>query len=56
MARTAEDCALVLNAMAGHDPLDSTCADIPVPDYSAGLEQSIEGLRVGIPKSFSPVI
>jgi aspartyl-tRNA(Asn)/glutamyl-tRNA(Gln) amidotransferase subunit A len=52
MARTAEDCALVLNAMAGHDPLDSTCADIAVPDYSAGLEQNIEGLRVGIPKEF----
>ena len=52
MARTAEDCALVLNAMAGHDPLDSTSADISVPDYSAGLEQSIEGLRVGIPKEF----
>ena len=52
MARTAEDCALVLNAMAGHDPLDSTCADIAVPDYSAGLEKSIEGLRVGIPKEF----
>ena len=52
MARTAEDCALVLNAMAGHDPLDSTCADIAVPDYSAGLERSIEGLRVGIPKEF----
>ena len=52
MARTAEDCALVLNAMAGHDPLDSTCADISVPDYSAGLEQSVEGLRVGIPKEF----
>ena len=56
MARTAEDCALVLNAMAGHDPLDSTCADISVPDYSAGLEQSIEGLRVGIPKEFFSVI
>jgi aspartyl-tRNA(Asn)/glutamyl-tRNA(Gln) amidotransferase subunit A len=52
MARTAEDCALVLNAMAGHDPLDSTSADMSVPDYSAGLEQSIEGLRVGIPKEF----
>ena len=52
MARTAEDCALVLNAMAGHDPLDSTCADLAVPDYYAGLEQNIEGLRVGIPKEF----
>ena len=38
--------------MAGHDPLDSTCADIAVPDYCAGLEQNIEGLRVGIPKEF----
>ena len=36
----------------GHDSLDSTCADIAVPDYSAGLEKSIEGLRVGIPKEF----
>ena len=52
MARTAEDCALVLNAIAGHDTLDSTCADISVPDYSATLEQSIEGLRIGIPKEF----
>jgi aspartyl-tRNA(Asn)/glutamyl-tRNA(Gln) amidotransferase subunit A len=52
MARTAEDCALVLNAIAGHDALDSTCADISVPDYSATLEQSIEGLRIGIPKEF----
>ena len=52
MARTAEDCALVLNAMAGHDLLDSTCGDLPVPDYAATLERGIEGLRVGIPKEF----
>ena len=52
MARTAEDCALVLNAMAGHDPLDSTCSDLAVPDYSAVLDQSIKGLRVGLPKEF----
>ena len=52
MARTAEDCALVLNAMAGHDALDSTSADIAVPDYSTSLNQSIEGLRIGIPKEF----
>jgi aspartyl-tRNA(Asn)/glutamyl-tRNA(Gln) amidotransferase subunit A len=52
MARTAEDCALVLNAMAGHDALDSTSADIAVPDYSTSLDQSIEGLRIGIPKEF----
>ena len=52
MARTAEDCALVLNAMAGHDALDSTSADIAVPDYSTSLDKSIEGLRIGIPKEF----
>ena len=52
MARTAEDCALVLNAIAGHDVLDSTCADISVPDYSATLEKNIRGLRIGIPKEF----
>ena len=52
MARTAEDWALVLNAIAGHDALDSTCADISVPNYSATLEQNIEGLRIGIPKEF----
>lgn len=52
MARTAEDCALVLNAMAGGDPLDSTCADLAVPNYADTLEHSIEGLRVGVPKEF----
>ncbi len=52
MARTAEDCALVLEAMAGTDPLDSTCADQPVPRYSSHLTDTIEGMRVGIPKEF----
>jgi aspartyl-tRNA(Asn)/glutamyl-tRNA(Gln) amidotransferase subunit A len=52
MARTARDCALLLNAMAGLDPLDSTSADHPVEDYSAGLEASLEGLRVGVPAEF----
>lgn len=52
MARTAEDCALVLEAMAGADPLDSTCADQPVPRYSSHLTDTIEGMRVGVPKEF----
>ena len=52
MARTAEDCALMLQAMAGFDPKDSTCVDRAVPDYSATLGKSLEGLRIGLPKEF----
>ena len=52
MARTAEDCALLLQAMAGFDPKDSTSLDQPVPDYSASLNNSLEGLRIGLPKEF----
>ena len=52
MARTAEDCALVLEAMAGADALDSTCAKQPVPHYSGHLMESVAGMRVGIPKEF----
>ena len=53
MARSAEDCALLLGAMAGHDPLDSTSSRSPVPDYTAGLGDSLEGLRIGLPGSTS---
>ncbi len=52
MARTAEDCALLLGAMAGFDPKDSTSLDRPVPDYPAALGHSLEGLRIGLPKEF----
>ena len=52
MARTAEDCALMLQVMAGFDPRDSTSVDQPVPDYSATLGDSLEGLRIGLPKEF----
>jgi aspartyl-tRNA(Asn)/glutamyl-tRNA(Gln) amidotransferase subunit A len=52
MARTAEDCALLLNAMAGHDPLDSTSAPEPVEDYTAQLQQDLDGLRIGLPKAY----
>lgn len=52
MAQTAEDCALLLQAMAGFDPLDSTSVDHPVPDYQAQLNDSIKGLRVGVPEEF----
>lgn len=52
IARTAEDCALLLSAMAGFDPLDSTSVDQPVPDYNADLNESLDGLRIGLPKEW----
>jgi aspartyl-tRNA(Asn)/glutamyl-tRNA(Gln) amidotransferase subunit A len=52
LARTAEDCALLLQGMAGFDPLDSTSIDEPVPHYRAALEGSLQGLRIGVPKEY----
>jgi len=52
LARSAEDAALLLAAMAGFDPRDSTSVDSPVPDYVAGLAVPLEGLRVGIIREF----
>ncbi len=52
MARTAEDAAILLNAMAGYDNKDSTCTDIPVPDYTAELTQPLKGLRIGLPREY----
>lgn len=52
MARSVEDCALMLNAMAGVDAGDSTSADIAVPDFRAGLADDIKGLRIGLPKEY----
>ncbi|HEB62914.1 MAG TPA: Asp-tRNA(Asn)/Glu-tRNA(Gln) amidotransferase subunit GatA [Gammaproteobacteria bacterium] len=52
MTRTAEDAAIVLNAMAGFDERDSTSIDKPVPDYSAHLNDSLEGLKIGLPKEY----
>jgi aspartyl-tRNA(Asn)/glutamyl-tRNA(Gln) amidotransferase subunit A len=52
MTRTVHDAALMLRAMAGHDPKDSTSAPVPVPDYAAGLTGDIRGLRVGIPLEY----
>lgn len=49
ICQSAEDAALLLNVMAGSDPRDSTCLDIPTPDYSATLNDSLQGLRIGIP-------
>jgi aspartyl-tRNA(Asn)/glutamyl-tRNA(Gln) amidotransferase subunit A len=52
MARNAEDAAVLLQVMAGFDPKDSTCVDVPVPDYQAGLNNSLAGLKIGLPKEF----
>jgi len=52
MTQTAEDAALMLNAMAGFDEKDSTCIDKAVPDYTADLNNSLEGLKIGLPKEF----
>ena len=51
-ARSAEDAAVVLQAMAGFDPKDSTSVDQAVPDYAAGLERELEGLRIGLPREY----
>ncbi|MBX9913922.1 MAG: Asp-tRNA(Asn)/Glu-tRNA(Gln) amidotransferase subunit GatA [Pseudomonadaceae bacterium] len=52
LARTAEDCALLLQAMAGFDPQDSTSVDQPLDDYLAALNLPLKGLRVGLPKEY----
>ncbi len=54
MARTVKDCAIMLGAMAGHDPKDSTSAPVAVPDFKAALTGDIRGLKVGIPKEYRP--
>lgn len=52
LAQTAEDCAILLNAMSGFDEKDSTSVDQPVPDYTKTLHENINGLRIGIPKEY----
>ena len=52
MAQTAEDCALLLNVMAGFDERDSTSLERPGEDYSRDLEMPLTGLRIGLPKEF----
>jgi len=52
LARDVRDCALMLQAIAGYDPADSTSVDSPVPDYQAGLTRNIKGLRIGLPREY----
>ncbi|WP_265570893.1 Asp-tRNA(Asn)/Glu-tRNA(Gln) amidotransferase subunit GatA [Sphingomicrobium nitratireducens] len=52
MAKTVRDCAIMLGAMAGFDPKDSTSIDAPIPDWEAGLSSDLKGKRVGVPKEY----
>src|SRR5690349_21666463 len=52
MAMTGRDCAILLEAMAGFDPKDSTSLDMPVPAWEAGLSADLKGKRIGIPKEY----
>jgi len=52
MARSVEDCAIMLEVMAGFDPKDSTSLDLPVPDWSSTLSGDLSGKRVGIPREY----
>jgi aspartyl-tRNA(Asn)/glutamyl-tRNA(Gln) amidotransferase subunit A len=52
MAKTVRDCAILLGAMAGFDPKDSTSLNEPVPDWEGGLSSDLKGKRVGIPKEY----
>jgi aspartyl-tRNA(Asn)/glutamyl-tRNA(Gln) amidotransferase subunit A len=51
-ARTVRDCAILLRSMAGYDSRDTTCADVPVPDYEKAVGASVKGLRIGIPEEY----
>ncbi len=53
-SKDVEDCAIMMDAIAGHDPKDSTSAEVVVPSYSTEMKKSVKGLRIGIPKEFFP--
>ena len=52
MTRSVQDAAIMLGAMAGFDPKDSTSADIPLPNFSASLDKGVVGMKIGIPKEY----
>ena len=52
ITKDVEDCAIMLNVIAGHDPLDSTSIDLPIPDFRKALVKDIKGWVVGVPKEF----
>jgi aspartyl-tRNA(Asn)/glutamyl-tRNA(Gln) amidotransferase subunit A len=52
LTKTVRDSALLMNALAGHDPQDTTCLDQPVPDYTAALGRDLHGIRLGLPREY----
>ncbi len=52
ITRTVRDAAILLRSMAGPDPKDTTCADLPVPDFEAAVARGVKGLKIGIPKEY----
>jgi aspartyl-tRNA(Asn)/glutamyl-tRNA(Gln) amidotransferase subunit A len=52
LARNVEDAALMLGAIAGYDPADSTSVDCPVPDYLTGLDAGVKGMKIGLPREY----
>ncbi|MDP4022222.1 Asp-tRNA(Asn)/Glu-tRNA(Gln) amidotransferase subunit GatA [Methylobacterium sp. NEAU 140] len=52
IARTVRDCAILLGSMSGPDPRDTTCADLPVPDFEAAVGRGVKGLTIGIPREY----
>ena len=52
LAKTVEDCALILKHIAGHDEMDSTSANAEIPNYTAALGRGIAGMRIGVPKQY----
>ncbi len=52
LTKTVKDAAILLRVIAGRDPLDSTSADVPVPDYEADLAKPVSGLKIGVPKEY----
>src|SRR3546814_11656327 len=52
MTRTVRDAAIMLRAMAGYDPKDSTSVKAPVPDYEAAMTGDIKGMKIGIPREY----
>ena len=52
IARTVRDCAILLGSMAGGDARDTTCVDLPVPDFEAAVSRGVKGLTIGIPKEY----
>jgi aspartyl-tRNA(Asn)/glutamyl-tRNA(Gln) amidotransferase subunit A len=52
LTKTVRDAAIIMNALAGHDPCDTTCLNEPVPDYTASLGKDLRGMRLGLPKEY----